>query len=71
MAQDPSTCNHEWVSDGELEVYPPILTSHCVKCGLKRHIKSTTGEVTYYPPSHTADPSRSVAPARDDPSRGQ
>jgi hypothetical protein len=67
MAQDPETCDHEWVSDGDLEVYPPISTWHCVKCGLRRHIKSASGEITYYPPSRTADPSRPVGP--DDPPR--
>lgn len=57
---DPSTCDHEWVDDGTLEIYPPVYTSHCVKCGLRRHIKSASGDVTYYPPTTSANPSQSV-----------
>lgn len=67
MPPDPNTCNHEWVEDGTLEVYPPIRTSHCVKCGLRRHIKSS-GEVKYYPPLGTGGPHRSVSrPSHDCP----
>lgn len=52
---DPATCDHEWVDDGTLEVFPPIATSHCVKCGLRRHIKTSTGEVTFLPPVQSGD----------------
>jgi hypothetical protein len=58
---DPSTCDHEWVDDGTLEVFPPIATSHCRKCGLKRHVKTGSGQTTYFPPSHASDPPGSVS----------
>ena len=58
---DPSTCDHEWVDDGMLEIHPPVSTSHCVKCGLRRHINSGSGAVTYYPPTASREPSKTVA----------
>jgi hypothetical protein len=68
---DPSACNHEWVDDGTLEVFPPIRVSHCVKCGLIRHIKSG-GAITYIQPSASGQPGGSVSsPTPDDPSRAE
>lgn len=66
---DPSTCTHEWVDDGTLEVFPPIQMSHCVKCGLRRRIKSASGEVTYLPAAVGGDRSatESSPTARDRP----
>ena len=67
---DPNTCDHEWVDDGTLEVFPPIATSHCVKCGLKRHVKLSTGETAYYTASSTSTPHRAVSNTNDDASGG-
>jgi hypothetical protein len=65
---DSSPCDHEWVDDAALETYPPTFVSHCVTCGLRRHVKGGSGEIAYYPPPARAHPARSVSsPPPDEP----
>jgi hypothetical protein len=66
---DPNTCDHEWVDDGTLEVFPPVLRAHCRRCGLERRVNSATGATTYLEPTGGPPAGAAHSPSTEDRNR--